>query len=231
MILQPLGGGRHAPGSKVGRGAQHPHLAAGEATGHQRRIRLLPEPQGDIDAGRDEIDVAIIQQDLELQPGVIPEKIRQVRDDVQAGEGDGRAHPQATTQASPALLHHGVGLVDLRQYLPGAPIIGLPRLGGGQTTGRAQQQAAAKTLLQLGNQLGDSGLTQPQPTPHRREGAGLHRQHEDLHHPQSIHPSLPCPSLPGGVSPCAAGIQWHKVTSRPLDRTPRVGSLPSSSVS
>ena len=112
---------------------------------------------------------------------------------MQAGEGDGSAHPQASAQARPALLHHGIGLVDLGQDLSRPQIVGLSGLGGRQPPGRTQQQAAAKVRLKLGNQSGNRGLPHPQSAGHRRKRAGLHRQHEHLHHPQAIHLWLLCP--------------------------------------
>ncbi len=115
------------------------------------------------------------------------QKSGKMGNDVLSGEGDGGAHPQTPAQAPPALLYHGVGLVDLGQDLSGPQIVGLPRLGGRQPAGRAQQQAAAKVRLQLGDEPGDSGLPQSQPAGNRRERTGLHRQHEHFHHPQAIH--------------------------------------------
>src|SRR5262249_44103405 len=79
----------------------------------QTRIRQRAHAQCDVDTGLDEIDVSIVEDDVDVERGVLLEKGCQVRHDEEARERDGRANTQSARRGGTGAWRGEVRLFGL----------------------------------------------------------------------------------------------------------------------
>jgi hypothetical protein len=74
----------------VGR-TQYQSLASTDAADCQRRIQHLSHPQRQIDALLHEVDLTVVEHDFQIEVPMLCEELRQQRNEVDTGEGNGGA--------------------------------------------------------------------------------------------------------------------------------------------
>ncbi len=179
----------HAVPLEIGR-ARHPqptHMA--HRPRRQRRIGKRTDARRHVDALLDQVDVAVVQQQLDLHARVGIEELRDERRDVAAAELDRRGHAQQTTHRRLAgarsrgliVLHEGSRLVVERPA----------GLGGRKAARRAIDQPDADTVFQGRERASHGRWRAPQSRGGAHQAALLDDAHEDAELVQTVHRILP----------------------------------------
>ncbi|MCY1533076.1 hypothetical protein D9M68_683840 [compost metagenome] len=160
-------------------------LQAGDAFADQRRVAQRARAQDAIHAFLNQIDEAVGLAQRKLDVGVAGEKLRQRRDHEVLRQGAVQIHAQ-----QPLGRHRAerlLGLLQLRQQLHAARVIGLAIQGRANPSGAALKQAGAKPGFELIEGVGQRRPRQVQVFGGEGEAAALVDAHEDLHGFDLIH--------------------------------------------
>jgi len=157
-------------------------LARGEAG-----VGELAHAQGDVDAFLDQVDVAVVQHEVDVELRMLFQEQRQARQHVQAREGHRGADAQAAGEGGGCAAGGALGFVGFLDRALGALVEAAARFGGRQAVGRSQQQAHAEAVFQLGDGLGDGRLSHAQQSGGAGEGAGFDDADEGFHRGQAVH--------------------------------------------
>ena len=113
----------------------------------------MAHSQPNVDAEFDQVNVPVINNEIDVERGMLRQKGRQTGYDVQERESHGRLNAQAARKSCGCTAR---GEFCFVHFLDGSfhSLIKIPaRLGWRQSTGRAQQQSHTKSLFQLGDRL------------------------------------------------------------------------------
>jgi hypothetical protein len=111
-----------------------------------------------VDACFDRVDVAVIEDDLDVERGMLRQEDCETGYDVQARERHRRGDPQPSLQGCGIAPRGGFRLLDLLDRPSGALIEVAACFGRCEAMCRSQQQPHAKPVLKLCDRLGDGGL-------------------------------------------------------------------------
>ena len=144
-----------------------------------------------IDARLDQIDVAIIENDLNPKRGMRGKETAQPRHDVQSGKRHGRADAQLARETRIRAAGGDLGLIRFFYYALGSFEEVLTRSGGCQPLRGTNQQLHAQALFELRDRFRHGRLPHVQLARGGGERAGLHDAYEGLHRRQTIQPASP----------------------------------------
>ncbi len=178
---------RHTHRVEIGGRADHESRTLRDLPCRQRGIGELTHAQRHIYALFDEVDVPVIENDIDIEGGVLRQKGGKARHDVNPCEGDGRADAQTARQRCSRAARGEFGLVGFLDR-PLRALIEIPaRLGRRQTVSRTQQQTRAEPLLELRDRFGDGWLADTQLLGSAGERAGLDDADKGFHRGHTIH--------------------------------------------
>ena len=178
---------RRAGARKIGGRAHDAPANARDLAGRQSRIRQHAHAQRDVDALADEVDIAVVEDELDLELRMLGEEAAELRHDLQAGERHSRADPQPADKPGAGAARGELRLVGVRDRELRALVEYLPCLGRAEAAGRTQQQRDAEPLFELRHHLGDGGLADPQLARGRGERTRIDHLDEGLHRGQPVH--------------------------------------------
>ena len=163
----------------VGGAATDRHAQLAQPFRDQRRIGHFADAQRHVEGFANQVHVAVVQDDLELQGGMPGEKFGDQRGQVTQPEGHGRADPERAMQLRAAPRHGLLRPGDVFQDALGVRIELLARFGHGELARVAHQQLHAKRRLQARDPAADELLGEQQLFGGSREAAGVDRGGED----------------------------------------------------
>ena len=158
-------------------------------TSGQARIGQSTDAQGDVDAIVDQIDIAIVQEQLDLDVLVPVEKARDDRCDMAAAELHGCRDAQEAAHGRLAGADGGVLVVGNER--PGTLIEGTSRLGRRQAPRRAVDQPDTDAILQCRQGARHGGRRAAQPLSRTHQAALFHDPHEDRELIETVHVIIP----------------------------------------
>lgn len=148
------------------------------------RDRILRRPRGhaqrEVDAVVHQVDQAVGEHQLDLQPGV------RRRDDGQQGrdevtpEGERRAHPQRAARALAEVAHRDLAAVHGLQCARRVAQEHLPGGGEDEPPGGALEEGGAEAAFELGDLLADLGTRAAERARRGRHAAALDHANEAL---------------------------------------------------
>ena len=123
------------------------HLADhGQPSHDHATVGRFADPDDAVDALAHEVDQPVALADLQIDPGIAGQKLRQARQ--QEGAGEQRAGVDAQQAEGLGLAEGGLGILDLGQDRQAALIIGFAILRGVHLPRRPLQQAGAEMLFE-----------------------------------------------------------------------------------
>ncbi len=151
------------------------------------RVRQGTHAQRQVDPLADEVDHPVVEDDLDIEVGVLGEKARQQRHHVKPREGGRRRDRQSPREPGASAPGGKLRLVGLGDGRPCPLVEAQARLRGAQAVRRANEQADLQPVLQLRDRLRDGGLAHVQEPGGAREGARFHDPHEGGHRLIPVH--------------------------------------------
>ena len=132
--------------------------------------------------------MAVLAAQVDLQLRVLADELDQQRCQHPPPEGHRGADAQLALYLRLRLQRHVVGLLHLVGDAPAMLGIQGTHLGHRNALRRAVQQTRAQVLFQLGDLLGDAGLTHTQVDRRLAERSQLHHADEGVHGRKFVHP-------------------------------------------
>ena len=141
-------GGRAALGQVAGRGGQYAPRLGQLAHGDAGIAFMLARADGHVDAGLDEVGIAVRGHDLHVQVGIALVEFRQRGRDVDRGEGHGCCHAQRAAGIERGGVDGGVGFRHLAHDGDAAPVVFAAHVGQPQASRGALDQPRRQAFFQ-----------------------------------------------------------------------------------
>jgi len=162
-------------------------VGSADAACDQAAVLQFADPEGDVDAGRNEVDETVVEQQVDLDLGIARIKAVQPRHDVAAPEGGRRRHAQHARNVVFGALYLDAGIFERIEHLAAACVIQLAGLGQRMAARRAHQQGGAELGFQRLHLLADRRLGRHFLARHRRKAAPLDDTAKGFHQTQPVH--------------------------------------------
>jgi hypothetical protein len=181
---------RHSRPCHVGRRGDKPARPALQSTRHEAPIHQRSEAKRDIDALGHQVLVAIVQQQIDVQHRMKRHEGRQPRNHFSHAETQWQRNAQRSTQLTSA-TRGVIGLLQRRQDRLDSRQVARARLGQGQPSRGARDQARPYLTLEFGGDARCGGLGKaklpPRPREAPRAGDALEKPkgQETVAHPDS----------------------------------------------
>jgi len=170
-------------------GADEP--GGGEAARDQAAVGKPADPPRDVVAFLEQVDEAVVEGELDLDPRVAREELGQHRAEVEKAEGHRCVDLEPAARLDGVARGGELGLLDLLDD-PGAVVaVDRAHLGQRETPGGAVEQPHAQPLLQRGHVLARGRLGQAELPGCGGEAAQLRHAHEHRHAVQTVQAGLP----------------------------------------
>jgi hypothetical protein len=143
--------------------------------------------QGHVHASCNKVDIAVLENDVDVERRVFPEKDREARHHDEAREGERTADAQAAGQCRARTSCREFRFIGFFDGPSGAVIKAVTGLGRRQAVRGTQQQSHAKPILELRDRFGDGGLADAELLCCARKRAGVDNPHKRFHRGESIH--------------------------------------------
>jgi hypothetical protein len=147
----------------------------------RRQVAQRSHSERYIDPRTDQIDIAVLQQNVDILRRMVREKLWQVRHHVQAREYHRDNDTQSARQGRSCTPRDELCLFSFLDR-PLGTLIEIPAgLSGREAVRRSQQQSDAEAIFKLRDHLGDTRLPDAKLLGGDRERAGLHDADEGFH--------------------------------------------------
>ena len=162
-----------------GRGAQHAP-AVGQPFGDQPAIQQVRDPNGDIEAGFEEVAIVVGQLELGSDLRIGRQEIGEDRGDIQASERCRRGYPKRSRRLTDTGKHARFGRANRGEDRHDVGMELRARCGERHAPRRSTDQLAAEPCLQPRQAFRCHGLRQAHRAGRRRDAAFLHDMREQL---------------------------------------------------
>ena len=170
---------------------------------HVARVAKSTDPHAEIDTLLDQVDVAVVEQQLDLDRGVAPHELADEGRDVQPAEHHRGGDDEAPGGHAMLGLSDALGLVHVGEDAPGALEEAGSGLGQADGAGGALQQPDAEPLLEPRDDASDGRWGHPERAGRRCKAATLDDSDEGGHGVDPIHATIASPAM---ISCDASGL-------------------------